>query len=271
MSPDARLKQLAEFLCSCREEITKRWVDAVRTDPAIATSTKLPHEQLVDHLPGVFDDLADTLAGPAAPRERSAKHAHEHGEHRWWQGFHFTELLREMSILRRIISIEYLSAFAADNPQWPAAARANAEAVVHTFFDRIFSESAQQFVNKTEEARAHFRALFESTAGAYVVIRPETYEVIAASETYLRATSMTRDAIIGRNLFDVFPEVRSDLSENAIRNLKLSLDRVKTTRRADALPVQRYPIQREEGGRLEDRYWSPMNSPVFGPNGELAF
>src|SRR3712207_4761874 len=99
MSPDASLKELADFLCARREEITRRWTDAVRTDPAIPTSTKLPHEQLVDHLPYVFDDLAETLAGPIAPRAGSAEHAQAHGEHRWWQGFQFTELLREMNIL----------------------------------------------------------------------------------------------------------------------------------------------------------------------------
>ena len=273
MAPDARLKELAEFLCARREEITRRWVEAVRTDPAIATSTKLPQEQLMDHLPLVFDDLAETLRGPSAPKEETAQHAHQHGEHRWWQGFQFTELLREMSILRRIISVEYLARFAAENGGWPGEARANAETVVHTFFDRIFTESAKQFVAKTEQERAHFRALFESTAGAYVVIQPETYEVVAASEAYLRASRMTRDQIVGRNLFDVFPEVPSDPTENAIRNLRLSLARVKATGRGDALPVQHYPLRRppEEGGALEDRYWSPMNSPVFGPGGELAF
>ena len=271
MSPDASLQQVAEFLCARREEITKRWVDAVRTDPAIATSTKLPHEQLVDHLPLVFDDLAETLGGPAAPTKETAEHAHQHGEHRWWQGFQFTELLREMSVLRRIISVEYLAAFAAEHPGWPGPARAHAETVIHTFFDRVFAESARQFVDKTEQERAHFRALFESTAGAYVVIRPETYEIVAASEAYLTASAMTRDALVGRNLFDIFPEVPSNPAENAIRNLRLSLERVKATGRGDALPVQRYPIRREPGGALEDRYWSPMSSPVFGPNGELAF
>ena len=273
MSPDASLKELAQFLCARREEITKRWVDAVRTDPTIATSTRLPHEQLVDHLPLVFDDLAETLGGPVAPNEDAAEHAHAHGEHRWWQGFQFTELLREMSILRRIISVEYLSAFAAEHPEWPPEARRHAETVVHTFFDRISRESARQFVEKTEQERAHFRALFESTAGAYVVIRPDSFEVVAVSDAYLQAASLERETVVGRNLFDIFPEIPGDPAENAIRNLRLSLERVKTTLRADAVPVQRYPVQlgAEEGGGMEERYWSPINSPVFGPSGELAF
>ena len=273
MSPDASLPQLAEFLCARREEITKRWVDAVRTDPAIASSTKLPHEQLVDHLPLVFDDLAETLRGPAAPREDTSKHAHEHGEHRWWQGFQFTELLREMSILRRIISVEYLSAFAAEHPEWAAPQRAHSETVVHTFFDRVFAESAQQFVTKTEEERVRYRALFESSAGAYIVLRPDDYTIIAISDAYTALTRHGRDQLIGRHLFDVFPELPMAALAQGVDTLRASLDRVKAEQRADAIAVHRYPVpvSSAEGSALEDRYWSTINSPVFGPAGDLAF
>jgi PAS domain S-box-containing protein len=273
MSRDPLLNQLAEFLCTRREEIMRRWVDAVRTDPAIATSTKLPHEQLMDHLPLVFDDLAETLGGPEAPRARMSKHAHEHGEHRWWQGFQFTELLREMSVLRRIISVEYLAAFAAEHSEWPLAARAQAETIVHTFFDRLFAESAQQFVTRTEEERSRYRALFESTAGAYIVLRPDDYTVISISDSYTTLTRHDRDQLIGRRLFDVFPELPMAALPNGVDTLRASLERVKTERRADAIAVHRYPvpISTEENSALVDRYWSTINSPVFGPAGELAF
>ena len=69
MSPDESLKELGRFLCDRREEITTRWVEAVGTDPAIAKSTKLPHEQLMDHLPKLFDDLTDTLSQSVASAE----------------------------------------------------------------------------------------------------------------------------------------------------------------------------------------------------------
>jgi PAS domain-containing protein len=204
MSPDLKLHAFAQFLCDRREQITRQWIDAVRTDPAIPASTKLPHEALSDHLPLLFDDLAETLGGDVAPNARTAEHAQAHGEHRWWQGFQFTELLREMSVLRRIISVQHLSAFASEHPDWSLEGRREAETMIHTFFDRIFIESAREFVDKTETERVQFRSLFESTPGAYVVLKPETLEVVAVSDAYLRATNLTRDAIMGRKLFDVF-------------------------------------------------------------------
>ena len=123
-----------------------------------------------------------------------------------------------------------------------------------------------------EAARIHFRSLFESTPGAYLVLTPRAYEIVAASDAYLRTTSRNR-SIIGRKLFEVFPDLPNDPTADGVRNLRASLQRVEANRSADAMTVQRYPIQlpTEEGGGWAERYWSPMNSPVFSPTGELIF
>ena len=273
MSPRTSLHELAAFLCARREEITRRWVEAVRTDPAIATSTKMPHEQLVDHLPQLFDDLADTLRGSNAPREQTKEHAHAHGQRRWWQGFHFAELVRETSILRRIISVEYIAAFATEQPHFVGNPRAHAETLVHTFFDRLLLESSSEFVERTEQERSHFRALLESTGGAYLVLDVDDYKIVSSSAEYLELTSTTREQLIGRKLFDVFPELPLAGIRGGADVLHASLERVKAERCADAIAVHRYPIQRpaREGGKTEERYWSTINSPVIGAAGELAF
>jgi hypothetical protein len=58
-----------------------------------------------------------------------------------------------------------------------------------------------------------------------------------------------------------------------VRNLRASLERVKATGRADVMAVQRYPVRgpAANGGQLEERWWSPVNSPVPGPSGEIAY
>jgi signal transduction histidine kinase len=55
--------------------------------------------------------------------------------------------------------------------------------------------------------------------------------------------------------------------------LRDSFERVKTEGRADVLGVLRYPIPRHsrEGGGFEERFWSTINSPVFGPDGNLSY
>ena len=128
-------------------------------------------------------------------------------------------------------------------------------------------------VVEAEAARAHFRALFEAAPGLYLVMQPsDDFRILTASEAYLRATMTTRKDIVGWKMFDVFPENPDDPC-GGVRNLRASLERVKATKTADVMPVQRYPIRRpqESGGGWDDRYWSPVNSPVLGPKGELEF
>jgi len=125
---------------------------------------------------------------------------------------------------------------------------------------------------EAEAARLHFQALFESTAGTYVVMTPREYEVVAVSDAYLRATSTSRE-IIGRKLFEVFSDVPNNPPADSVRNLRASLERVEANRCADGMSVQHYPIQVsvEQGGGCKERYWSQINSPVFSPSGELVF
>ena len=83
----------------------------------------------------------------------------------------------------------------------------------------------------------------------------------------------TRDAIVGRGLFDVFPDNPDDPSASGVRNLRASLDRVRQRGVPDTMAVQRYDVRRPaaEGGGFETRFWSPVNAPVFGPDGTLAY
>ncbi len=117
-----------------------------------------------------------------------------------------------------------------------------------------------------------FRALFESAPGLYLVLTP-TLTIVAASDAYLQATMTRREEILGRYLFDVFPDNPDDPTATGVSNLRASLARVLQNRAPDAMAVQKYDIRRpdSEGGGFEERYWSPVNSPVFGANGDITY
>jgi signal transduction histidine kinase/ActR/RegA family two-component response regulator len=105
-----------------------------------------------------------------------------------------------------------------------------------------------------------------------LVLDPEL-RIVAASDAYLLATMTRRDQIIGRGIFDVFPDNPDDPDATGVRNLSASLDRVRRKRTADTMAVQKYDIPRpqEEGGGFEERYWSPKNTPVLDEGGGLAY
>ena len=114
-----------------------------------------------------------------------------------------------------------------------------------------------------------FRALFEALPGLYLVLTPDLV-IVGASNSYLRATLTERDAIIGRSLFEVFPDNPDDLAADGVDNLRSSLQRVLRTRRPDPMPIQKYDIKTADG-RFEERYWSPMNTPVLDEAGQVAW
>ncbi|MES2697743.1 MAG: response regulator [Verrucomicrobiota bacterium] len=121
-------------------------------------------------------------------------------------------------------------------------------------------------------AKPDFRLLFESAPGLYLVLTP-AFTIVAVSEGYLRATKTERAAILGRGIFEVFPDNPDDPAATGVANLRRSLERVVAAHAADAMAVQKYDIRRPdaEGGGFEERFWSPVNSPVFGPDGKLLY
>jgi PAS domain S-box-containing protein len=119
---------------------------------------------------------------------------------------------------------------------------------------------------------AEFRLLFESAPGLYLVLAPDL-TIVAVSDAYLKATMTRRETILGRGLFEVFPDNPDDPTATGVANLRASLDRVIRHGGPDAMAVQKYDIRRpaSEGGGFEERYWSPVNSPVFGRGRKLRY
>ncbi|MGH2888305.1 MAG: PP2C family protein-serine/threonine phosphatase [Solirubrobacteraceae bacterium] len=118
-----------------------------------------------------------------------------------------------------------------------------------------------------------YAALFAATPAPCLILTPELV-ICEVNRAYLDATHSVREEIVGRPVFEVFPDNPDDPSADGVRNLRASLERVRSTGRSDSMAVQRYDIQvRDAAGRVrfEERYWSPVNTPVPDENGATAF
>lgn len=117
-----------------------------------------------------------------------------------------------------------------------------------------------------------FEALFDAAPGAFLVLRPDL-TITAVNKAYLNATHRTRAEILGRNLFEAFPDNPDDPQADGVRNLADSLGRVLRFRRPDSMAVQKYDIPLSEDPRqgFEPRYWSPVNTPVLDGRGEVVW
>ncbi|MFI8261063.1 MULTISPECIES: PP2C family protein-serine/threonine phosphatase [unclassified Streptomyces] len=92
-----------------------------------------------------------------------------------------------------------------------------------------------------------------------------------ANEEFLHSSGRERDQVIGRYLFDVFPDNPNDPSASGMRNLAASLRRVAETGERDAMALQRYDVESaERPGEWEERYWSPVNAPILDSEGRVV-
>jgi signal transduction histidine kinase len=119
-----------------------------------------------------------------------------------------------------------------------------------------------------------YHRLFESAPGLYLVLLPDSkFTIVAVSNAYLQATKTKRESILGTGLFEIFPDNPQDLEATGVHNLRTSLERVVESKVANAMAVQKYDIRlpESEGGGFEERFWSPLNSPVLDEKGTLRF
>ena len=116
-----------------------------------------------------------------------------------------------------------------------------------------------------------FHAIFEAAPSPNLVVRADPqFTIVAANDAYLRATMTTRDRIVGRPIFEAFPDNPNDPEATGVRRVRESIEFVIAQRQPHTMAVQKYDIPRPGGG-FEERYWSPIHTPVFGPDGDVTY
>jgi PAS domain-containing protein len=114
--------------------------------------------------------------------------------------------------------------------------------------------------NEGSEGAIDFGELFDVLPSPHMVLdRNHCY--VAVNQAYEQVVMRSRDEMIGRNLFDLFPN-----DGESGRRLRESFDRVIETGETDTLAYIPYDIPRppELGGGMEQRYWTAVHTLVSG-------
>ena len=114
-----------------------------------------------------------------------------------------------------------------------------------------------------------YEALFQASPNAYIVLTA-TYELVAVNDAFLRLTGRLREDVVGRSLFDAFPEEPDGSLPNDASLLKRSIDHVFATGRTDTVPFVRYAIRLTDGadaGGIRDRIWRASHHPLRDDGG----
>ncbi|HVT23541.1 MAG TPA: PAS domain S-box protein [Rhizomicrobium sp.] len=114
-----------------------------------------------------------------------------------------------------------------------------------------------------------FRQVFEKSPELHLIVDVR-FTIVAVTDAYCRATMTNRAGIVGRGLFEVFPDNPDDARADGVANLRASILNVIRFRVADRMAEQKYDIRRPDGV-FEERYWRPLNSPLLGSDGYVRF
>ena len=127
-------------------------------------------------------------------------------------------------------------------------------------------------MDKFDKDDIDYRAIVEGLPGLFLILNPELI-IIGVSDAYARATMTRRETMLGKHLFEVFPDNPDDPAADGVHNLRASLQRVLKSATPDTMAVQKYDVRKpeDEGGAFEERYWTPTNAPVLDANGNIRY
>ncbi len=119
-------------------------------------------------------------------------------------------------------------------------------------------------------ALAALLPVFNALPAPYLLLTPSLV-VEAVSDAYLAATLTQRAGLLGRQLFDAFPDNPDTPAAQGVRNLRASLEQVLATGQPHEMARQHYDVpDPDHPGHFVERHWLPRNIPVLDAQGRVS-
>jgi two-component sensor histidine kinase len=115
----------------------------------------------------------------------------------------------------------------------------------------------------TPPAKPDFEAVFDSLPTPLLVLDRDL-TIVALNQAFLDSAKVSREAIVGNNIFAAFPAVQESRGV-----LQQSLERARDQGVADVVPLVSYTCSKD--GRAEEHLWSCTHIPVRDKHGHVAY
>jgi hypothetical protein len=108
----------------------------------------------------------------------------------------------------------------------------------------------------------------QASQNLYLILNADL-TIVDARDAYRRATLLWREEIRGCEMFDVFPDNPGDAAADGVQNLRASFYKVFDRGRPHRMRLQRYAVRDQVScdGAWVEKFWLPVNRPVFGGGG----
>lgn len=121
----------------------------------------------------------------------------------------------------------------------------------------------------------NYKSVFELTPTPFIIVKSDApkYTVVDANNAYLKATNTVKDNIIGKGLFEVFPEIikpNGDSNSEGVSEIRGALRKVIRTGLPHKSGVTKYDIPVPGTDKFEEKYWNADHIPLFSADGKIT-
>ena len=113
--------------------------------------------------------------------------------------------------------------------------------------------------------RLDYKLVFDCMPGMCLVLDP-AFRIVAQNIDHARMTLSAELDVVGKGLFEAFPDNHNDSNADGVSAVRASLVKVLKTRAPDAMPIVRYDVRPQIGG-FHVKYWAITNTPILDEDG----
>ncbi len=119
----------------------------------------------------------------------------------------------------------------------------------------------------------NIRSVFKSSPLASVIFYPDSpvFTIAEANEAFLLATKTSREDLIGKGLFEAFPDHPDDPGTNRQKKIRASIGQVILLKKAHQIPLQRYKMLNQVSREYEAKFWNLDTYPLLDDNEQVQF
>lgn len=132
--------------------------------------------------------------------------------------------------------------------------------------------SGQNKTQRTPTPQLDYKKIFDLMPDPYWVIsaNPPVFTVLEVNDAHNQVSKLKRKDIIGKPLFEVYPDKSKKFLTTGINDVELSLLRVIETRKSDVMDTIQYSLKQPDGPQGL-HYWQPVNVPILDEKGDVEF
>lgn len=123
-----------------------------------------------------------------------------------------------------------------------------------------------------QESVVDLKSVFTALSGSNVLVLPDAprFTIVAVSHDYLETTGRKREELIGKGLFEAFPNSPQDPNQVSEKTVRASLEYALNHKEPHQLPVLRYDVASGDG-TFKEHYWSASNKPILNEEGKVVY